>query len=96
MAKAGPSPILANWALVHAATMHTDAKVLRVDAGGCGAREGLRERRSASAFPSHAVGLWVPCDTGGVFSFRVATGDKSDGVDMKGGRDACCLRLGPA
>jgi len=36
----------------------------------------------------------VPCDTGGIFSFRVAASDKSNGVDMTGGRHACCLRLG--
>ena len=68
--------------------MHIDAKVLRVDAGGCGTGEGLKECRSAAAFPSHTVGLglWTPCGPGRVlvFSLRVATGDKSGGVDMIG------------
>jgi hypothetical protein len=74
--------------------MHIDAKVLRVDAGGCDAGEELRDRRSSAAFPSRAEGLWVPCGPGFVFSTKGATGDKSGGVDMTGGCGACCLRLG--
>jgi hypothetical protein len=94
MAKAGPSPILVNWALVHAATMHIDAKVLRVAAGACCA-EGDRERRSASAFfPSRGVGLCVPGDTGRAFSesFKVPMGNKSGGgtVLISGGRSSRC------
>ncbi len=75
--------------------MHIDAKVLRVDAGGCGAGEVFGERRSASALSSNAGGLWVSCDTDCVFSFRVPMGDKeSDVVDIAGNREACFLRRG--
>lgn len=91
--------MLVNWALVHAAMMHIDAKVLRVEAGACcvgEGPEGLSERGSASAFPSSGVGLCVPGDTGRVFSFRVGTGDNSGGdtVLITGGRSSTCgLRL---
>jgi hypothetical protein len=84
----GPSAMLIIKELVHAATMHTDATVLRVrvGAGGCGARE------SGSAFSSHAAGLAVPRETGSVFSCRVVTRDDNDsGVKNMTGRFACHL-----
>ena len=70
----GPSAMLIIKELVHAATMHTDATVLRVrvGAGGRGARE------SGTAFSSHAAGLAVTRETEGVFSCRVVTTDNNE------------------
>ncbi len=83
----GPSAVLIIKALVHATTMHTDATVLRVGAGGCGARV------SSTAFSSHAAGLAVPRETGSVLSYRVVTDDNEEGVENMAGRFACHLQL---
>lgn len=73
--------------------MHIDAKVLRVEASGaCGFTEGfteglgLRERRSASAFPSCGVPLFVCCDTGCICSISVGAGDGDTVEVIMGGR----------
>ena len=67
----GPSATLIIKELVHAATMHTDATVLRVRVGatGCGARE------SDTAFSSNEA---VPRETGSVFSCSEVTTDNNE------------------
>jgi hypothetical protein len=75
--------MLVNCALVHAATMHIDAKVLRVDSDTWGFGEGHRERRSASAFPSRGAAPCVPCDAGCASSISVGAGDGAS--DTSGG-----------
>ena len=72
----GPSATLIIKKLVHAATMHTDATVLRVgDGGGCGARE------SGTAFSSHCVRLVVPRETGSIFPCKMIADDDESGVE---------------
>lgn len=75
----GPSAMLIIKELVHAATMHTDAKVLRVGAGGCGARVS----GTTNAFSSHAA-ISVPRE-GRFLPLRVVADDDGSGVEnMKG------------
>src|SRR6266702_705019 len=83
----GPSAMLIIKELVHAATMHTDATVLRVGAGGCGARE------PGTDFLSDAARLAVPRETGSVFSYRVVPDDNESGVENITGRFGSRLQL---
>ena len=71
----GPSAMLIINELVHAATMHTDATVLRVGTSGCGTRE------SRIAFSSHDERLVTPRETGGVFLCRAVVDDDEPGVE---------------
>lgn len=74
----GPSAMLIVKVLVHAATMHTDATVLRDGTGGCGAGDS-----DTTAFSSHAGGVSVPRGVG-VFPFRVVADDDDSGVENMG------------
>jgi hypothetical protein len=73
-----PSAMLIIKQLVHAATMHTDAKVLRVGAGGSGERES-----GVTAFSSHAAGI-------SVLPFGVVVDDDESGVENM--REPCRSR----
>jgi hypothetical protein len=74
----GPSAMLIVKVLVHAATMHTDEKVLRVGTGGCGVGDS-----DNTAFSSHAGGISVPREAS-VFPFRVVADDDDSGVENMG------------
>ena len=89
----GPSAMLIIKELVHAATMHTDATLLRVRVG----TDGRGTSESGTAF-SHAAGLTAPWDTGSVFSCGVGTtdndlNDNEPGEEDMTGRFACHWHL---
>lgn len=73
----GPSAMLIVNVLVHAATMQTDAKVLRIGTGGWGAGDS-----DTTTFSSHGGGASVPREPS-VFPFRVVADDDS-GVENMG------------
>ena len=74
----GPSAMLIVKVLVHAATMHTDAKVLRVGICGCGAGDS-----DTTTFSSHGGGASVPREPT-VFPYSVVADDDDSGVENMG------------
>lgn len=78
MATEEPSAMLIVKVLVHAATMHTDATVLRLGTGGCGAGYS-----NTAAFSSQAGGTSVPRESS-VFPYRVVADDDGSGVENMG------------
>jgi len=79
-----PSAMLIIKELVHAATMHTDATVLRVGAGGSGERES-----GDPAFSSHAAGISV-LRGASVLPFGVVADDDESGEENM--REPCRSR----